>query len=241
MATVYVNRPVIKEAAKKALKGNYGTAIAAMLVVGLVSGAISGISEFISVVLRVVTTFAPSVQFIAIMVSFAAAIATFFVSSALSVGLYSLYIKISRGVPTNAAQPFRYMKYTRQAAGLYFLIVIKVMLWSMLFVIPGIIAMYRYSMAPYIMADNPDISISDAINESKKLMNGNKWRYFVLDLSFLGWELLVPLTCGVLYFWLTPYMEVTRANFYNALVYAHSAQNTEAPSEETVNTAEISE
>jgi uncharacterized membrane protein len=72
-------------------------------------------------------------------------------------------------------------------------------------------------------------------------MNGNKWRYFVLELSFLGWEMLAPLTCGILFFWLVPYMEVSKANFYNALVYAHSAQNTEAPSEETVNTSEISE
>lgn len=72
-----------------------------------------------------------------------------------------------------------------------------VMLWSILFVIPGYIALYRYAMTPYIMAENENLSVMEAITESKQIMMGNKWRLFCLDLSFLGWELLGILTLGI--------------------------------------------
>ena len=75
-----------------------------------------------------------------------------------------------------------------------------VMLWSILFVIPGYIALYRYAMTPYIMAENENLSVMEAITESKRIMMGNKWRLFCLDLSFLGWELLGILTLGIGFF-----------------------------------------
>ena len=66
-----------------------------------------------------------------------------------------------------------------------------VMLWSILFVIPGYIALYRYAMTPYIMAENENLSVMEAITESKRIMMGNKWRLFCLDVSFFGWYLVV--------------------------------------------------
>lgn len=90
-------------------------------------------------------------------------------------------------------------------------------LWSLLFVIPGIIAAYRYSMATYIMAENPTIAPSDAIERSKALMDGRKGDLFCLDLSFFGWALLTVLTAGIGALWLTPYMAVSRAAFYRSL------------------------
>lgn len=67
------------------------------------------------------------------------------------------------------------------------------MLWTMLFVIPGIVAAYRYSMAAYILYENPQMTANEAITESKKLMVGNKWRLFCLEISFMGWMLLAAL------------------------------------------------
>lgn len=64
------------------------------------------------------------------------------------------------------------------------------MLWTLLFIIPGVIAVYRYSQGLYILLDHPEYGIMDCINESKRLMNGRKWDYFVLQLSFFGWGLL---------------------------------------------------
>lgn len=90
-------------------------------------------------------------------------------------------------------------------------------LWSMLFVIPGIIKSYSYWMVPYITAANPNLSASRAFEISKKTMNGNKWRTFVLQLSFIGWDLLAALTFGVGYYFLAPYKETTYAELYAAL------------------------
>ena len=71
-----------------------------------------------------------------------------------------------------------------------FLIGLFTFLWSLLFVIPGIVKMYSYAMTPYILSENPEMAPIDAITESKNMMQGNKWRLFCLDFSFIGWELL---------------------------------------------------
>lgn len=91
-------------------------------------------------------------------------------------------------------------------------------LWSLLFVIPGIIKTYSYAMTMYIMHDNPGISANDAITKSREMMDGHKFDLFLLDLSFIGWYLLGALTFGILIiFYVEPYYQVTRANFYEQL------------------------
>ena len=93
-------------------------------------------------------------------------------------------------------------------------------LWSLLFVIPGIIKAYEYRLVPYIFAENPDMKYSDILAESSKLMKGNKWKTFVLDLSFIGWELLSLCTCGLLsVFYVDPYRLQTDAALYEAIKY----------------------
>ena len=74
-------------------------------------------------------------------------------------------------------------------------------LWTLLLVIPGIIKSYSYAMTPYILAENPDMTATDAITESRRLMKGNKWRLFCLELSFVGWGLLctVPASIAILF------------------------------------------
>ena len=91
-------------------------------------------------------------------------------------------------------------------------------LWSLLFVIPGIIKGYEYRMIPYILSENPGIDSGEAFAISKKMMDGNKWNAFVLDLSFLGWEILSVFTCGILsIFYVNPYIHMTNAELYVAL------------------------
>ena len=97
---------------------------------------------------------------------------------------------------------------------------IAIVLWSMLFVIPGIVKSYEYRMLPYILADNPGMTWQEAFAESKELMTGNKWRAFVLDLSFIGWQLLSILTLGLLsIFYVNPYKFSTNAALYEAIKY----------------------
>ena len=87
-------------------------------------------------------------------------------------------------------------------------------LWSLLFVIPGIVKAYSYSMAYYIKLDHPDYGWKACIDESRRMMQGHKWERFVLDLSFLGWIIVGSLCLGVGSLWVTPYMEATRAQYY---------------------------
>ena len=92
---------------------------------------------------------------------------------------------------------------------------IFIFLWSILFLIPGVIKSYEYRMIPYILSENPNISRKRAFEISKKMMHGNKWETFVLDLSFIGWYLLSMLTVGILsIFYVNPYIESTNAELY---------------------------
>lgn len=95
-----------------------------------------------------------------------------------------------------------------------FLSQLLVALWSLLFLIPGIVKSYAYSMAYYVKLDHPDYGWKACIDESRRLMDGHKWEKFVLDLSFLGWILVGALCLGVGTLWVTPYMAATEAQFY---------------------------
>ncbi|MBQ3389696.1 MAG: DUF975 family protein [Firmicutes bacterium] len=91
-------------------------------------------------------------------------------------------------------------------------------LWYCLFIIPGIIKTYSYRMVPYIVADQPELEGREAINRSREMMNGNKWRAFVLDLSFILWGLLSLITLGIVgVFYVNPYYQATNAELYHAL------------------------
>lgn len=91
-------------------------------------------------------------------------------------------------------------------------------LWTLLFIIPGIVKSYSYLLMPYLLAENPDMSRKEAFRLSRQLMKGNKWRTFVLDLSFLGWDILSIFTFGLLQiFYVRPYKAAAYAELYKAL------------------------
>lgn len=87
-------------------------------------------------------------------------------------------------------------------------------LWSLLLVIPGIVAAYKYAMAPYILMDHPEMTGGEAITASKELMQGKKWKLFCIEFSFIGWILLSIPTFGILLLWIEPWMYATMAAFY---------------------------
>ena len=106
-----------------------------------------------------------------------------------------------------------------------FLTDLFIWLWSLLFIVPGIIKSYQYRLVPYIMSENPEMSFRDAQAESARLMNGNKWKTFVLDLSFIGWDILSIFTWGLLeIFFVAPYKASTHAALYEALKYGIDAK-----------------
>ena len=107
--------------------------------------------------------------------------------------------------------------YKRNIKTLFFMD-LYIILWSLLFIIPGIVKSYEYRMIPYILAENPDIDKNEAFAKSKAMMMGNKWRAFVLDLSFILWDFLGAITLGIVStFYVEPYKHLTDAALYEAL------------------------
>ncbi|MFW5795010.1 MAG: DUF975 family protein [Bacillota bacterium] len=99
----------------------------------------------------------------------------------------------------------------------YILRGIFIFLWSLLFIIPGIIKWFSYSMTFFILVDNPNLAPTEAIQRSKEMMRGNKGKLFLLYLSFIGWYILAILTFGIGFIFLEPYIQMTVANFYDDL------------------------
>ena len=87
-------------------------------------------------------------------------------------------------------------------------------LWSLLFIIPGIVAGFSYAMTDYILAENPEFTADEAITQSKTMMYGNRFRFFCLQFSFIGWDILATLAFGIGHLWLTPYKQAAYAAFY---------------------------
>ncbi|MCR5397971.1 MAG: DUF975 family protein [Lachnospiraceae bacterium] len=97
---------------------------------------------------------------------------------------------------------------------------IKTIGWTLLFIIPGIVKSYEYRMIPYLLAEDPELSSEEAFAMSKQMMHGQKWRAFVLDLSFIGWHILSLITLGLLaVFFVAPYQFSVNAALYEALRY----------------------
>lgn len=137
------------------------------------------------------------------------------ISGPMLLGYAMFCISIFRKRETSPAEVFYGFERFVKAFGLYIVIMIFTFLWTLLFIIPGIIAAIRYSMSFYILADNPDIGIMEAINRSKALMQGNKWKFFCLNISFIGWAFLSVFTFGIGLLWLLPYMENAIIAFYD--------------------------
>ena len=135
------------------------------------------------------------------------------------IGLNSYELGALRKEEQNTGTLFKgFSKLFGKSVGLFFLEVLYLFLWMMLFWIPGIIKSYSYSMAFFILKDNPDIGPDEAITRSRKLMKGHKWELFVLELSFIGWILLSIITCGIVaIFFVGPWMSLARAKFYESI------------------------
>lgn len=112
---------------------------------------------------------------------------------------------------------FSHVSQYKEAFLANLLIYIYITLWSILFIIPGVIAAYSYSMTFFIMQENPGISAGQAMKASRRLMRGHKMELFFIELSFLGWAILSLLTFGIGYFFLNPYFVATKTAYYDSI------------------------
>ncbi|HPV14444.1 MAG TPA: DUF975 family protein [Candidatus Cloacimonadota bacterium] len=134
-----------------------------------------------------------------------------------ALGLALLSLRVVRNQDINVEMLFDgFSDFVRSlVAGL--LMIVFVFLWSLLLIVPGIIAALSYSMTFYILADNPDVTASEAITMSKNMMFGHKAELFWLYLSFIGWAFLCLFTAGIGFLWLLPYIHTSTAIFYENL------------------------
>ena len=109
---------------------------------------------------------------------------------------------------------------------LYLLQSLFTFLWTLLFIIPGIVKSYAYAMAFYIKHDHPEYDWRKCLDESQRYMKGYKWQLFCLDFSFIGWILLSLLTCGIGLLWVSPYQFASHANFYENLRAIYEPEET---------------
>ena len=178
--------------ARESLSGNWGLAIGTFLVYGILIS---------------------SLQFIPVIGS----VLALFIAGPMLVGVSMFSLSLSRGENARLEQIFEGFKNYGTVLGAYILMVLFIFLWALLLIIPGIIAGLAYSQTFYILAEDDTIGSMDALRKSKEMMNGYKWKYFCLGLRFIGWALLCILTLGIGFLWLSPYIQVSYAKFYEDL------------------------
>ena len=138
-------------------------------------------------------------------------------SSVLAAGWVLYHQGVRRGQTMPYSSLFDGFGFTGKIILLHLVMGLFVFLWTLLLVIPGIIAIYRYRFALYNLCENPGIGVMEALNMSKAQTRGHKWELFVLDLSFIGWSILCSLTLGILSIWIMPYMQQTDIGYFEAI------------------------
>ena len=154
--------------------------------------------------------------FILSMISVLGTIIDFLLFGVVWISYLSFFLPIARNKKVRVNTLFSGFKRYEFYTMVYLLFLLKLIIGTIIFIIPGLIAKYRYQLVPFVIADNPNITNpADALNKCKILMKGNKWRLFTLQMSFIGWWFLSVLTFGIGFLWLVPYMNVTFAKLYD--------------------------
>lgn len=153
-----------------------------------------------------------------LLIALAMAVIFFILGSIVGVGYSRFNLDlVDRQKEPEIGTLFNYFSHWKTAAAAGALQALIVFLWTLLLIIPGIIAGYSYAMTQYILAENPELSASEALAHSKEIMTGNRWRLFCLQFSFIGWDLLAALTLGIGNLWLNPYKQAATAAFYREI------------------------
>ncbi len=176
--------------ARDSLRGNWGLAIGGVVIYMLVSFAVG-------------------------VIPILGAIVSLLLAGAMSIGLAGFALALARKAPTKISDIFAGFDRFGVGLGAYFFQGLFIVLWSLLLIVPGIIAALSYAMTYYVICEDQHIGPLEAIAKSKNLMRGHKWELFCLGFRFFGWILLCVLSLGLGFLWLIPYILVTMAHFYD--------------------------
>ena len=202
-----MTRVELKDKAKQSLKGNWEEAIKMQVIYLLISFGVGIVEGFIVANFN----FSESAS------SVFSDITSIILSALFMLGITSFYMKLARKEKVTYNELFSKINMFKVTLVVLILVGLYTTLWTLLLIIPGIIASISYSQVYYIMIDNPEMTAIEAIKKSKEIMQGHKMDYFILSLSFLGWAILCLLTLGIGTLWLIPYMNVTMVNFYDSI------------------------
>lgn len=220
-----------KDSALAALRGNWGKAVLAVLVYLFIGLAIAGPMGYTSIMMQDTLGTASfsslsdamemvqdpefmAAQKTANGVSSLTFLLEIFLLLPLEVAFLNIFRKLLVNGDTNmVGNLFNFSNYWKKVGGML-LVGILTFLWSLLFIIPGIIKAFSYAMTPFILDENPELGASEAIHRSRMMMKNHKFDLFWLYLSFIGWFLLCCITCGIGFIWLTPYINTAKASFY---------------------------
>lgn len=213
-------REELKTNAKELLKANYWKAFLAAAVISVMAGANQRFINFGNTTLDNAKDTASTFTILAITFGtlLFCVIFSIFVVNPFTVGSQKLLLNCKEDCAQNSDLVFAFKNSYFNIVKTLFMQKLITSVFTLLFVIPGIIKAYEYRMVPYLLAENPDMDWREALNTSKEMMDGQKWNTFVLDMSFFGWHLLSIFTCGILEpFYVTPYNLLTNAELYHAL------------------------
>ena len=192
-------RSELKQNAKDRLKNNWGLAIGIIIVCTLISCIPNLLAEIDS------ESFA---------ISIIIPIITLVITGPLTIGQCKFFINLANRSNPKFSDLWYGFNNMLRAIGVTLLVGVIVFIGSILFIIPGIILAFMYSQVYYIMAENPEMSIMNCLKESSRIMKGHKMDLFILELSFLGWGILMVITLGIAGLYVLPYYSATLTNFY---------------------------
>lgn len=207
----------LKREARLSLKGNWGTAISLALIMFLLSFVLPTILEII-VSGGLVEWFNQDVT--PIWLTGVNMILSILLIP-LTIATYWYYLDLVRRENTNIEKVFSIYQDGKTFSKVIIASIVQgilIFLWFLLLIIPGIIKGLAYSQLFFILRDHPQLKTLEAITESRKRMNGLKWKYFLMNLSFIGWGILCLFTLGIGLLWLIPYVGATMATFYNEFI-----------------------
>ena len=200
-------RKDLKEKAKKSLQGKWKESIKITLAFVAITMITGIIIELLTGIFQLSNNIAEVINEVIIII----------VESFLILGIENFYLKLSRNEEVTYKELFTKTNMFKVALLSMILIAIFTTLWSLLLIIPGIIAAISYSQTYFVLLDNKDLTAKEAITKSKEMMQGHKMDYFILQLSFIGWMILATIPFCIGFLWLIPYMETTLAHFYDSI------------------------
>lgn len=190
-----MTRAEIKIWAKEKIKGNMWTVLGAILIANLIGGITSSVTV--------------ENGGMALVITIGGGILAYF----MEVGLIRYMTNFVKGKETSFELLFSKFKDWKQIIITYLHQFAVIFLWTLLFIVPGIIKGYAYALVAYIIAEDSTISSKEALKLSEEMMKGHKGELFVLGLSFIGWHLLAILTLGILEIWIMPYQQTATTKF----------------------------